>query len=563
MTDPRKRQRAQQPEEIEWQFDAADLDAVERRLESEPIEEAYRLGEPSDLSFFDIYLDTAELALLRSGLACRVRTDAGSSTAFDAVLTLKSLHPAHEGVTRRSELEQPVGVALPRDGEGRPLLPALLRIVGTGLEQHGPVSSRLLGLLGSRRLEVLFILRQLRRAREVRLHGDLLAELVLDRAEALGPTYAPPKEAVERVELELKDGLERLPELERFARALASACGLTPAARAKFRAGLDSSGRDLDRLLRCGPTDVSPDPAAHELAYRALRVQFERLRAREAPTRLGEDPEALHQMRVAVRRLRAGLSLFRDLLPEASARHRARLNVLGRDLGAVRDYDVLKQQVERAARAGQNAGLEAALGLDALRSALEAPCEKARARLLRRLDSPAHARDLDRFSDFLRRGASRRGLEIRSARELLPERIGRRRRKLKRLLESLDAASPAPALHEARIAAKQLRYALEFTDVLFEPEAQRYVRRLVTLQDLLGTLQDLAAGQSILLRLRASRDPAERPRLHRAEGCMLERSRRASSRARRRLKSAMDRLRGNAWRKLKARMCPEQREGER
>ncbi|MFN8547283.1 MAG: CHAD domain-containing protein [Candidatus Eisenbacteria bacterium] len=563
MTEKKGEHRARPAEEIEWQFDTPDLDAVDRRIEFGPILENFEVGRPSDLRFFDIYLDTSKLALLRSGLACRVRVGSVPEAARDAVLTLKSLHPAHEGVTRRTEIDQPIESALPRDAEGRPLLSDLSRIVKTGLTKDGPVTARLDGLLGPRPLEVLFILRQSRRAREVRRGDALLGELVLDRAEALGSTYAPAQEMVERVELELKADQGRLSKLEDFARALATACDLTPAKRAKFRAGLLSSGRDLERLLHCGPIETTLEPTTHELAYRALRVQCERLRAREAPTRLGEEPEALHQMRVAVRRLRAGLSFFREVLPEASERHRARLRALGRALGPVRDLDVLSQEMARAASAARKCGVEEATGLEALRVVLERRRAEARARLVRRLDAPGHARDLERLTSFLRRGAPRRGIPIRPAREELPTWIGRRRRRLRRLLGSLEADGPTAALHEARIAAKKLRYALEFSQPLYEPESARYVRRLVDLQDLLGTVQDLAVGQSILLGLRVPRDPEERARLLRAEGCMLERARRAASRARRRMGRLLQRLRGGTWRRLKARLQPEQAEGER
>ena len=80
-----------------------------------------------------------------------------------------------------------------------------------------------------------------------------------------------------------------------------------------------------------------------ELAFAVLRRQLAVLRAKEPGTRLGEDPEELHDMRVATRRLRAALSLFEGVLPVRAQVFREELGWLGRLLGAVRDLDVQLQ----------------------------------------------------------------------------------------------------------------------------------------------------------------------------------------------------------------------------
>ena len=64
------------------------------------------------------------------------------------------------------------------------------------------------------------------------------------------------------------------------------------------------------------------------------------VRAKEPGTRLGEDPEELHDMRVATRRLRAALSLFEAVLPVRAQVFREELGWLARLLGTVRDLDV-------------------------------------------------------------------------------------------------------------------------------------------------------------------------------------------------------------------------------
>ncbi len=77
-----------------------------------------------------------------------------------------------------------------------------------------------------------------------------------------------------------------------------------------------------------------------ELAFAVLRRQLAVLRDKEPGTRLGEDVEELHDMRVATRRLRAALALFAGVLPVRAQTFRQELGWLAGVLGAVRDLDV-------------------------------------------------------------------------------------------------------------------------------------------------------------------------------------------------------------------------------
>jgi len=117
-------------------------------------------------------------------------------------------------------------------------------------------------------------------------------------------------------------------------------CGLQPARLSKFEAGLLALGEELPGAPDLGPTDISATSTMGDLAFAVLRRQLAVLRAKEPGTRLGEDPEELHDMRVATRRLRAALSLFQSVLPVRAQMFREELGWLARLLGAVRDLDV-------------------------------------------------------------------------------------------------------------------------------------------------------------------------------------------------------------------------------
>ena len=117
-------------------------------------------------------------------------------------------------------------------------------------------------------------------------------------------------------------------------------------------AAWSSPGRPIS-----GPTEIGPELNLGELAYAVLRRQLAVLRAKEPGTRLGEDPEELHDMRVATRRLRAALDLFAEVLPIRSRNFRGELGWLAGVLGAVRDLDVQLEAQAAMVRAGARGAL--------------------------------------------------------------------------------------------------------------------------------------------------------------------------------------------------------------
>ncbi|MGB8198188.1 MAG: CHAD domain-containing protein, partial [Pseudonocardiaceae bacterium] len=115
------------------------------------------------------------------------------------------------------------------------------------------------------------------------------------------------------------------------------------------------------KLVTLGdPVQSRPsDPTAH-LLRAALDTRLRALLAHDPGTRVGADPEELHQMRVAVRRIRAMLKAARPLLDQAWADDlRAELGWLGRALGPVRDADVLIERLRGRAVAFNDTSREA------------------------------------------------------------------------------------------------------------------------------------------------------------------------------------------------------------
>ena len=97
----------------------------------------------------------------------------------------------------------------------------------------------------------------------------------------------------------------------------------------------------VERLGIARNPEVAADDAWSEAGRKVLRFHLSRMLARMPGTIAGEDPEEIHAMRVASRRLRAGWRVFGDGFERPIVRRHVRqVRLLGTELGAVRDLDV-------------------------------------------------------------------------------------------------------------------------------------------------------------------------------------------------------------------------------
>ncbi len=214
-----------------------------------------------------------------------------------------------------------------------------------------------------------------------------------------------------------------------------------------------------------------------------LRNQYERLQACAADVRAG-DHEALHDGRVAVRRMRTALHLLqgayvnRETAPLVTGLKRA-----GARLGAVRDLDVLLSRMHR-----EKDQLPDPPVLDGLLEAWEQRRQKAHRRLLKHLDSGGFRDWNDRFTTFLESSSSGPRGNSRVA-DLLSELVWRRYGIVRSYQPDVDSAS-AEELHELRKNTKELRYLLEFFRELLGKSAPALIKQLTGVQDELGALHD-------------------------------------------------------------------------
>jgi len=251
--------------------------------------------------------------------------------------------------------------------------------------------------------------------------------------------------------------------------------------------------------------------------------QYVDLLAADPGVRLGLDAEPVHEMRVAVRRLRALLRAARPMfVREWADALRAELGWLGRALGPLRDLDVLSAYLRAEAETLDDGDRTT---LEPIFSALESDRAAARAEALSVMQSERYLALLGALGapPQLLAGAGAVSLEAIAAREL---------KKLRKTVRRAEAEGSDELLHKARIRAKRLRYVAE---TLGEDSI---VRRAKAFQDVVGEHQDAVVAEE-RLRALAARVPEAALSL----GLLIERQR-----------GRRERMRGDvpkSWRRLR------------
>jgi triphosphatase len=538
--------------EIEWQFDALDLRPAGRWLASlaagttsiAALGPVTAVPGPTIVQE-DRYLDTDDWRIARAGYVLRVRNAKNKHQ-----VTLKALADGPKGngsgPRRRREVNEPF-----LGGPGR------------WIEDAGPVGWRVSALIGRRPLHQVLEVQTRRRPFMLHLGGEDVAEIALDETAIAIDDQNPMR--LLRVEVEVQAAWVEV--LAPLVEDLQRSSGLAPAALSKFEAGVLARGYVIPSAINLGPTAVTPDTTIGALADAVVRRQLGAMVAREAGTRLGEDAEELHDMRVATRRLHAALGVFVDILPPQFAALSPELAWLTQVLGSVRDLDVqldrLDSSPEWQSTWASTPGTTAPV--DELRAVMTRERDRARAILLHALDSPRYERLTSGLMALAQQGAGQRSASGHlPATGVLPGLIEQRHRAAVKASRRARRSGEAADFHKLRIRCKRLRYALEFVQDVYGEPATHFIRRLARLQDLLGGLQDCEVSMDRLHSLATRAQPP----LSRASvflmGTVAEESRREAEglldRARKRVKV----LNGDEWQRLCGvleRLCFEEEPG--
>jgi len=256
----------------------------------------------------------------------------------------------------------------------------------------------------------------------------------------------------------------------------------------RAQVGRDSSG-------------VSPDDPMGEAGRKILAFHLERMIRHEAGTREGIDPEELHDMRVATRRMRAAFGVFGPYYKARTIRPFViGLKRTARALGAVRDLDVF---IGNATEYLDQLPPKDAHDLDPLMQEWEKQRERARERMLTYLDGPKYHGFVAAFHAFVTSPGT--GVVNRDeipphpivVRHVAPQMIYTRWAEVQAFGALLDRA-PVTVLHALRIQCKRLRYALEFFQEILGTSGQNVIEEVTCLQDHLGKLNDADVANAMV-----------------------------------------------------------------
>ena len=475
------------PREIELKLFAAA--AALDLLRAHPDVAAIALGPWRHARLVNRYFDTAERALATHRMALRLRR-----IGRRWVQTLKASAHADAGFSTRHEWEMDVaGARLELD-----------RLADTPLAQLGSLEALV------QRLAPRFSTNFLRESRRLRFEDGTEVELALDVGTiAAGRGKARRTLTISEVELELVTG--SADTVLRFAYRLAREVPMLvlPASKAA-RGDALASGEMVKPVKVELPAPHGSEPATAHLARVVAACQAALLAnlhaliaAASAPNEQGEtiSDEFVHQARVATRRMRSALQIFRGLL---GARRYASLNERLREagvmLGAARDWDVFC--TEMLGRVESVVAVDAAgsVAFVAVRAAANLQRDATHAALRAFVMSSGFARGALAVERFVLRIGTQSSPTLHA---LAPELLDKQLRRVvapARRIAALDEKER----HRLRIEVKRLRYALDLFSELYEAGAVKAYRdALAALQDELGKLNDAAVAARLLSAMEA------------------------------------------------------------
>ena len=249
---------------------------------------------------------------------------------------------------------------------------------------------------------------------------------------------------------------------------------------------------EVARLLReLGEQPLGVSDPAIKLSHRCPLEQFQEMLGEQQRAWDGVDPEGVHKMRVATRRIRAAFRAFKGVLPAATIKEfNGQFKWVGDVLGAVRDLDVYQENLRHyTAEMPEEDGT----CLVDYQQHLAESWRHARDNLLACLSSQRYLELLDGFTEFLELSPIETAAKTDGTRAIgdaATRLIGKQYKKVLHNGRAIMAESPDEALHSLRMDCKRLRYLFEFFQPIYGKSLSPFVKQLKALQDVLGEFQD-------------------------------------------------------------------------
>ena len=443
------------------------------------------------LQLHNIYYDTPEHHLLQQGVVLRVRRVGDGASAF-WLQTLKTSDGQASALTRRGEWESRLD---------KPELSAAL-LAETPWDRIDPQGSLFT------QLQPCFQTRFTRTCWTLQPADGGEVELALEQGRIVAGSR---REPICELELELKTGTAS--GLFDIALQVAQAVPVIPCGASKSERGYALAG-----ATPAGRPAVHGAPALEALARTALLAAWHQFTRELIAMRSDDDPERVHQARIAWRRFRSARRLFRPIVDAPFPDVRAALAPLLLLLGQVRDLDVAHtQSLPRLADAYIGGDPRRASAWSRMLGQMATSAKGARAAMRREIDQPGAGHALTRVTQWLETLALD-GAGANAARSAADARAWalRRLRRLRRALRDARSGPDTEArAHQMRILAKRLRYGVDMLQpVLPAPRARRWHQLAIRLQRDIGDQRDSIQAAVLVRGLRKHPQIAEFLRGH-------------------------------------------------
>jgi CHAD domain-containing protein len=426
------------------------------------------------LKFHDTYFDTEERKLWNAGLVLRKRQ-------YDdqVVVTLKSLTPPLDTIHRREEVE--------------------MKVPGIKIDQLNTwpdmaFSNRIWHITGGSDLVPIFSLHQHRFERDIIRNGVIVAELCIDQMQCRSGdsdiTYSG-------LEVELTGGGTEQ-DLEKILKKLENTFDLIPEKASKLEVALSYAqvpGILTYTTSEIEPPDITLDDSMATAALKTFRYHFEMMKKNDAGSYRGDDIEYVHDMRVAVRRMRTAYRVFEPYLDQEEMRPFLKtLKKTGRTLGVVRDLDVFRDNLEEHARKNR-----IQLGSSTLSATWNTAYINARCELIDYLESRRYQEFREEFSLYIDRVlltcSSRPTVS-----ESLWQTLENQKQQCTSYYRQIEKLVPVPmyGFHQLRIYLKHFRYTIEYFRNILGETGEQTITQTKVVQDHLGALQDAVVAQKCI-----------------------------------------------------------------
>lgn len=272
--------------------------------------------------------------------------------------------------------------------------------------------------------------------------------------------------------------------------------------------GLLGAATDMPQAVQAGPVTLDPAMTVEAALQRFGQRCLNHLLCNE-PVALAGEPEGVHQIRVAVRRLRSALSALKPMLPAEHHRWASEeLRWFTRALAPMRNWDIFTGDLLRPVREALPNRHEIERLISAAERSRRAAFIDAKQTILSQRHTEAMLRLLQWFAARAWRDqpiSENTILLLAPISDVAPDLIERCHRKARRRCKRFDELTPA-GRHKLRIAFKKLRYTIEFLESLFDKhEVRAFVKRLKSLQDHLGHANDVRVAYDLMDQIRETK----------------------------------------------------------